>query len=381
MSASEIRSLSALENSASTARVLNLRKVFADFGDDDDYKTSPFFKNPSLNRCLILKHRLRGNERDDFTEFRNIATKLVLPIDVTDLKMGALYVFIGQKNFEKMLCNGLNKTEMDLQRDLETLRTIDTIPTLDPFLLRETLDRAGIKPANCYFQITQADIIRMLAFVEAEIGALVRMSFGNDGNAEQASILTKKLLSNSGAADTEALRLTLHMDHIQYREGIFCWKAFLYYKWQLKDIMPKSARILSEIENVIPRGKATSEEKIQITDMRSNISRSFTKAVRSVSDTLSVYDNAYYMLTQKSDPQVFKSFLLSAPDLFKALGERLGAVQHLLTFWRYRVPEGTRPQMDAEELLDIFGDFENSLDVVNNQQETAIPQIDFNSTS
>jgi len=381
MSASEIRSLSALENSASTARVLNLRKVFADFGDDDDYKKSPFFKNPSLNRCLILKHRLRGNERDDFTEFRNIATKLVLPIDVTDLKMGALYVFIGQKNFEKMLCNGLNKTELDLQRDLETLRTIDTIPTLDPFLLRETLDRAGIKPANCYFQITQADIIRMLDFVEAEIGALVRMSFGNDGNVEQASILTKKLLSNSGAADTEALRLTLHMDHIQYREGIFCWKAFLYYKWQLKDIMPKSARILSEIENVIPRGKATSEEKLQITDMRSNISRSFSKAVKSVSDTLSVYDNAYYMLTQKSDPQVFKSFLLSAPALFKALGERLGAVQHLLTFWRYRVSEGTRPQMDAEDLLDIFSDFENSLDVVNNQNESDIPQIDFNSAS
>jgi hypothetical protein len=381
MSASEIRSLSSLENSASTARVLNLRKVFAVYGDDDDYKQSPFFKNPSLNRCLILKHRLRGNERDEFDEFRNIATKLILPIDVTDLKMGALYVFVGQRNFEKMLCNGLNKTELDIQKDLEILRTIDTIPTLDPFLLRETLDRAGIKPANCYFQITEADIIRMLAFVETEIGALVRMSFGNDGNAEQASILTKKLLSNSGAADTEALRLTLHMDHIQYREGIFCWKAFLYYKWQLKDIMPKSARVLSEIENVIPRGKATSDEKLQITDMRSNISRSFNKAVKSVSDTLAIYDNAYYMLTQKSDPQVFKNFLLSAPELFKALGERLGAVQHLLSFWRYRVPEGTRPQMAAEELLDIFGDFENSLDVVNNQQETAIPQIDLNSSN
>jgi hypothetical protein len=378
MSASEIRSLSALEKSASTARVLNLRKVFADYGDDDDYKKSPFFANLTLNRCLILKHRLRGNERDEFTEFRNIATKLVVPIDVTDLKMGALYVYVGQRNFEKMLCNSLNKTEMDLQQDLEILRKLDAIPTLDPFLLRETLDRFGIKPANCYFQITEADIIRMLSFVEAEIGALVRMSFGNDGNAEQASILTKKLLSNSGAADTEALRLTLHMDHIQYREGIFCWKAFLYYKWQLKDIMPKSARVLSEIENVIPRGKATSEEKLQIADMRSNISRSFNRAVKSVSDTLAIYDNAYYMLTQKSDPQVFKNFLLSAPELFKALGERLGAVQHLLSFWRYRVPEGMRPQMAAEELLDIFGDFENSLDVVNNQQETAIPQIDLN---
>jgi len=379
MSASEIRSLSSLEKSASTARVLNLRKVFVDFGDDDDYKASPFFKNITLNRCLILKHRLRGAERDEFSEFRNVATKLVVPIDVTDLKMGALYVFIGQRNFEKMLCNSLNKTELELQRDLEILRTMDTIPTLDPFLLRETLDRAGIKPANCYFQITEADIIRMLAFVEAEIGALVRMSLGNDGNAEAAGILTKKLLSNSGAADTEALRLTLHMDHVQYREGIFCWKAFLYYKWQLLDIIPKSVRILSEIENALPRGRATSDEKIQITEMRSNISRSFSKAVASVRDTLSIYDNAYYMLTQKSDPQVFKNFLLSAPELFKALGERLGAVQHLLSFWRYRVPEGTRPQMAAEELLDIFGDFENSLDVVNSQAASANPQIDLTS--
>ena len=113
--------------------------------------------------------------------------------------------------------------------------------------------------------------------------------------------------------------------------------------------------------------------------MRSNISRSFNRAVKNVSDTLAIYDNAYYMLTQKSDPQVFKNFLLSAPELFKALGERLGAVQHLLSFWRYRVPEGTRPQMAADELLDIFGDFENSLDVVNNQPETAIPNIDLTS--
>lgn len=290
--------------------------------------------------------------------------------------MGARYVFVGQRNFEKMLCNSLNKTESELQKDLEILRKLDSIPTLDPFLLRETLDRFGIKPANCYFQITEADIIRMLAFVETEIGALVRMSFGSEGNAEQASILTKKLLSNTGAADTEALRLTLHMDNLQYREGIFCWKAFLYYKWQLKDLMPRATRILSEIENVLPRGRASREEKLRISDMRDNISRSFNKAVKNVSDTLAIYDNAYYMLTQKSDPQVFKTFLLSAPELFKALGERLGAVQHLLSFWRYRVPEGTRPQMAADELMDIFADFENSLDIVNNQDDTVVSKID-----
>ena len=34
---------------------------------------------------------MRGNERDEFTEFRNVATKLVVPIDVTDLKIEPIY--------------------------------------------------------------------------------------------------------------------------------------------------------------------------------------------------------------------------------------------------------------------------------------------------
>ena len=97
--------------------------------------------------------------------------------------------------------------------------------------------------------------------------------------------------------------------------------------------------------------------------MRSNISRSFAVAVRSVSATLAIYDNAYQMLTQKSDPKVFKDFLLSAPELFNTLGERLGAVEHLLSFWRFRVPEGKRSQLLSSELIDIFGDFETSLEV------------------
>lgn len=97
--------------------------------------------------------------------------------------------------------------------------------------------------------------------------------------------------------------------------------------------------------------------------IRDNISRSFAVAVKSVSATLAIYDNAYKMLTQKSDPQVFKDFLLSAPELFNTLGERLGAVEHLLSFWRFRVPEGKRSQLQANELIDIFGDFETSLEV------------------
>ena len=50
-----IRRLTALEHSASTARVLNLLSTHRKFPDDKDLQEKPFFRNRVLNRCIILK--------------------------------------------------------------------------------------------------------------------------------------------------------------------------------------------------------------------------------------------------------------------------------------------------------------------------------------
>jgi hypothetical protein len=62
--------------------------------------------------------------------------------------------------------------------------------------------------------------------------------------------------------------------------------------------------------------------------------------------------------------------LLAAPDMFMSLGEQSGAVQHILSFWRYRFPIGRRVTVSPDELMDIFLDFEDGLLCVN-QDETS----------
>lgn len=62
-----IRSLDHLQNSGSTARVLNLRDVTLRMAGDPDFMTRPLFKNPDLNRAIIVKHRLRSNETEEFS--------------------------------------------------------------------------------------------------------------------------------------------------------------------------------------------------------------------------------------------------------------------------------------------------------------------------
>ena len=80
-----------------------------------------------------------------------------------------------------------------------------------------------------------------------------------------------------------------------------------------------------------------------------------------VKTSLNTYDHAYAELTEKTNPGPFREFLLSAPARFAELGERLGVLQHITSFCRFRFPPNQRVMISPEELLDILNDFESAL--------------------
>ena len=360
MSDRAIRNLANLQESASTARVLNLLAAWKKHGETEEWLAQPLFHNPILNRCLIIKHRLRRNELDLFRRRRQVATKVLMPIDAGDLKLGGRFVFVDQINFDRSLQETFGGS-FD-PRDAETLRLIDKLPSLDPFLMREQLKRHGIEPARCYFELTDADLKKMFAFVEAEIRPLVNMSMGpgaGDGGAH-TSTLVSKILSNAQGKDMEPLRMTLRLAEDEYAEGVFCWKGFLYYKWSLASILGDVRGVADEVASIKPVGPMDGESRAYIERGRAVLRRRIIKTCEIVVATLRVYDDAYANLTQNGRPTAFREFLLDAPMMFTRLGEQVGAVQHIVSFWRFRFGKGAAP-VGVEELIDIFMDFEGSL--------------------
>lgn len=371
-----VRSLENLENTASTARVLNLRQVAVKFQKTPDYMTRPLFKNPNLNKAIILKHRLRQNEHEEFSGFRHSATKILLPIETGDLRMGARYLFIGQKNFAQLLTQAFGVEMSAEDPDGRVLTILDQTPSLDPFLLREQLRMHGIDAAPCYFDISEADMNRMFDFAQTEIQQLVEMSVGSamkdaetaKAFAPQAAKLARKILLNANDQDLEPLRKTMQLEPQQYQEGMFCWKAFLYYKWRLQNVLPDLATVMVEIENMKTKGSMSSDIKAYLHSARNTIRKAVQNSSDKVSQTLGVYDDAYESMTQRGDPLRFRDFLLKAPAMFNELGERLGAIDHIVSFWRYRFPANQRALVTPEELSDIFVDFEQSLAVTPKNQ-------------
>ena len=356
-----IRNLAHLGRSASTARVLNLLKVFLDHGREAEWAERPLFRTPALNRSLIVKHRLRRDEVDCFYLRRQVATKVVIPLDVHELKTGGRYVFVGQRDFERVMQGafGLDAGHPDMM----ALGLLDQLPSLDPFLLREQLKRGGIEPAPCYFSISDSDLQRMSRFVEDEIRPLVTLSVGTDLEAVGSTQrLAGKILSNDPRDRMEALRETLRLEVDDYQEGIFCWKGFLYYKWILTSLGAEVAAVAEAVQTVKPIGKVDREARAWLDRSRDVLRSRIIETCDDAARTLGVYDAAYAGLTVEGRPGAFRDFLLDSPRLFARLGDQLGAIQHIVSYWRFRFSPGAS-KVAVDELIDIFTDFETGLAV------------------
>jgi len=346
------RSLAALELNSSTARILNLNKIYENHRKDDEYKLYPFFINKILNRSIIVKHRLSNSEIQDYKELKPISTKLVIPIDTNNLKLGTYYVFVGQKDFIKILGQKLNKKEQDIQEDLRRLNLLDSIISLDPFVINECFKNNNINVSNCYLKIDDKIKSDIAAFVEAGISPLIKMSLDKGKNAKR-----KRLKSMKTDNTTENHELDIY--NYQIIQHFQVLKIILYYKWKMKDIFPKTLLFASDLIKVIP--KENSNIGIDLSRLKMGTFLNLHRLVKELKYTLDHYDDSFEKIITQKNPELFLKFLFNAPNVLKNIAERVDSLDHIIEFWRLRVPQGSRSIMNHYELAELLSEFESNL--------------------
>lgn len=361
MSARSHRDLAALANTAATSRVLNLALLDERHGAEDEHKAQPLFRSRQLNTAIVIKHRLRANERTEAAMTRLNATKVVLPFDSANLRLGGRAFFVGEQGQEGKLRSCIGCGEEELRYDLTVLAQIDQLPSLDPFLMREQLRRNGHDAAPTYFNISPADLHRMQSFVAKEIKQLVALAFGMEGGGEAAERLADALLSTRLDERLAPLRLTLKLEGDQFREGVFCWKGFLYYKWMRDELIGSVVRVVREIDRIRIIGPRDKPSMDYIAGAQAKVRQNLRIEITAAKQAIDDYDRMFDELVTNSKAGAFREFLLSAPAKFIQLGERLGNAAHVASFWAFRFPDPNRLAVTVEDALDILQDFESSL--------------------
>lgn len=355
------RSLRGLEKTASTSRVLNLAALSARNANNPEHEKKPFFVAPTLNGAVILRHRLRDQEREAFDRPRYTATKLIIPFERSDLALGGRSVFVQERAWLDAF-EELRGEAPDLQRDIAVLEAIDEMPSLDPFLLREHLRRRGFEISASHFEISAPDLARMQRFVGSEIAKLIELAYrDSDANEGNTSRLVEALLSSRTDERLEPLRLTLRLEKENYKEGIFAWKGFLYYKWVLNSLWGNIRDVFSELGRVKVIGPVDHETAIELEALKQRLRQKMERQVKTVMNQLGVYDQVFSELTIDGNALAFRDFLLKSPEMFLLLGEGCGLVSHIATYWRYQFPRGRPLSANIIQLMDVLQDFEVSL--------------------
>jgi hypothetical protein len=353
------RSLRGLEKTASTSRVLNLAALAVRHAGNPEHRDAPLFRSAVLNGSVVLKHRLRADEVDLFDGLTRTATKIIVPFDRADLSLGGRTVFVGERGWLPVLSE-LRGGSDEMTRDIEILEAIDQLPSLDPFLLREHLKRRGFEISPTHFDISPGDAEKMQRFVGGEIARLIELAYGGAGSGGATGKLVEALLSSKTDERLEPLRLTLQLEGESYREGIFSWKGFLYYKWVLNSLWPKLKEVLVEVMKVRVIGPRDRDLMVVIDEMKLRLRAAMEAQVKAVMGYLKTYDSVFLQLTE-GNAAAFRDFLLASPEMFMALGEGAGTLSHVATFWRYRFPQGRPLMAPMGEILELLQDFEAGL--------------------
>jgi hypothetical protein len=181
-------------------RILNLIQFEKNLGQESRAEASPtpverrkgparFFANDILNRAIYLKHNLRQAETVLFDSHNHVETKVFIPFEHDRLEIGGQSFFIGEIAYDEILATLLQldtaSPDPKTQRDLKVLNILRTVPSFDPFILRERLRLAGVKIDRRYFLASYDKTKTATEAVFADIRPLIESALGKSATHEE----------------------------------------------------------------------------------------------------------------------------------------------------------------------------------------------------
>jgi hypothetical protein len=109
------------------------------------------------------------------------------------------------------------------------------------------------------------------------------------------------------------------------------------------------------------RGRIDPTVGYMIGTVRGSIKARIHEAIERSGDILSLYDDGLAGLTKKGNAAEFRRFLLEAPGLFIELGNAIGMISHIVSYWRYQFRPNQSEVTNIEEFLDLLKDFDLGL--------------------
>ena len=369
MKANADQSTSATLARASSSRVLNLfelteHRIRANPAPD----SGAFFRNPSLNRAVIIKHRLSADDRQLMTDpCARVGTKIFVHYATdSSLDQSGKYMYLGQKQAADIFREhfGLSHGEADDdQRDMAVLTILGDLPSLDPFLLRTRLARGGFGIDEAYFRLGARESQQLRDKVIREFRPLAEIAFkGSERTDKLTDMIVSRMWDATDLTVLQPMIKALGIDASGAGEIFFVWKGFVYYKLSMAKLANGFAGFLVSLENARAINIPTGDIRQTIEHLRPKIITALRQEYDMAAAQIEQYDHAYrHQLIRLGQPRGFTNFLKQAPGQFSLLGASVAGIDHAFSTWRNRFGTGKEPMIGGGDFAEMLRDFAEGL--------------------
>ncbi|MGQ9365710.1 hypothetical protein [Azospirillum sp. ST 5-10] len=218
------------------------------------------FSSRALNHAVIFKYpnfpeRLPARDRSGWSgrpqepeDFRPIETGVYLPYDSEHPRDGGSAFYLRQKNYGALMQEYLGLAgaaeQADLTGDLVVLNLLDTVPSLDPFLVKDCLDANGVRFHDSYLRLDPQEVAKIRQAIAGKISEIVDTAFadGQRTAGDKARMIEslwdptlpegKEFVTAFGIAEAEAPLV------------FGAWKGITFYQVRLREIAPAMGEAL-----------------------------------------------------------------------------------------------------------------------------------------
>ena len=305
-------------------------------------QSTHFFRFPEFNSLIFMKETVLDEELAEQIG-SGVGTKLYFAYNKDNTFEGGRSIFLSDPDLKNALSfqtgfSKIAKTE-DGKIDLAIMDTIDRLPSLDPFLLKDGLARDGIEPHPGYFDISPEEFSKVREAVSGRFRVIIEFAFGSSGSKKSVGLLNTLMEKLWYGDDMVALRPIIQALNLTEADApkIFeGWKGIIYYDylfekqqdrwkeyaaWLAKDAYPSDYVNMEMVENV--------QERVGF--LRASVKKHWV----TVNTILTEYRTAHDTLFKhKQSAAPFIEFLHDAPAKFYVLGDSISRLDHCIQVWK-----------------------------------------------
>ncbi len=331
------------------------------------------FQCDALNFCYIFKYpnfdvELSESNSDDVFEEgllskdRPVETAIFLPSDCLHPEQGGYAVYLRQKNAEYLL-----QRHFGLKRcsnwtaggsDFEKLAILDSIPSLDPFLVKTTFDGHKLRLDQACIPLSHSIEQRIKIRISEKVRPIVERAVGVHLNKRAGS--EKKFVDAIWDPNLPEARLFIEAFKIDPRQGpvIFsAWKGLAFYEQQFAEHAPRIGHFLKWIKSdlSVPYDIRQNKPFKEQQDMfKSLVGRKLINMINNMRKIFVDFNTAYESFIKKSDPLPFRSYLLSADKRYWVLGYCCTALANSINIFERSMSESANGQVSFDRLNDLL---------------------------